>query len=189
MLLNSLTSVTGLSTRTHNGNALQTNVFPTVATLKNAIQPKSKCMQRFPFSSEFGQKIRKCSLHTRAPHFRHTNLQPRLFSMQWTAHLAAFSCRQWFIVLRRLSLMSIHDMLTYCRCWTAWREATSCCVARPRCFCHTEMFNLIFKNENSCTDLCIWNPLEMVAGSGVLQNPAVLNDNNWNKFLITVEFA
>jgi len=44
-----------------------------------------------------------------------------------------------------------------CRCWTAWREATSCCFARPRCFGHSEIFHSTFKNENFCTDLCIWN--------------------------------
>ena len=85
--------------------------------------------------------------------------EPCLVSMQWAANLAAFSCRQWFMDLRRLSLMSIHEMLAYCR-WS-WREATSCC------FGHSKIFHLIFKNENSCTDLCIWKPLEMVAGMGV----------------------
>jgi len=40
---------------------LQTNVFHAIATLKCARQHKPKCMQRFPFSSELGKKIRKCS--------------------------------------------------------------------------------------------------------------------------------
>ena len=98
--------------------------------------------------------------------------EPRLVSVQWewTANLSAFCCRQWIMDLRRLSLMSIHEILTYCRWWTAWREATSCYFARPCCFGHSEIFHLIFKNENSCTALCILKPLEMVAGSGVFQN-------------------
>jgi len=61
-------------------------------------------------------------------------------------------------------------------------------------FGHRQIFYLIFKNENSSTDACIWKPLEMVAGSddfqnagsGVFQNSAV-NDNNWNKFLIQID--
>jgi len=36
--------------------------------------------------------------------------EPRLVSVQWTANLAAFSCRQWFMDLRRLSLTSIQEM-------------------------------------------------------------------------------
>jgi len=55
----------------------------------------------------------------------------------WTVNLAAFSCRQWFMDLRRLSLMSIYEMLAYRRWWTAWREA-SCC------FGHSEIFHFIF---------------------------------------------
>jgi len=67
-------------------------------------------MQRFPFSGEFGQKIRKCSLHTGAPNFRHTNLV--LFG---AVDRKAFSCRQWFMDLRLLSLTSSQEMLAYCR--------------------------------------------------------------------------
>ena len=97
----------------------------------------------------------------------------RLVSVQWTANLAAFSCPQWIMDMWWLSLMSIHEILTYCRWWTAWREATSCWFGRPCCFGHSEIVHSIFKNENSCTDLCIWKPLVMVAGSGVFQNSAV----------------
>jgi len=72
VLLTSLTSVTGLSAYAHNHKRLHINFFHTVATLKFDIQQKPNCMQRFPFSS--GQQIRKCSLWTGAPHFRHANL-------------------------------------------------------------------------------------------------------------------
>ena len=108
--------------------------------------------------------------------------EPRLVSAQWTTNLAAVSCRQWFMDLRRLTLMSIHEMLACCWCWTAWWEAASCCFARPCCCGHSEIFHFLSKNENS-TDLCIWKPLEMVSVSGIFQNSAVLNDNNCKNFL------
>ena len=77
------------------------------------------------------------------PHenFLRTPLLPahelRLVSVQWTVNLAAFPCRQWFMDLRRLSLMSIYEMLAYRRWWIAWREA-SCCLG------HSDIFHLIF---------------------------------------------
>ena len=57
---------------------------------------------------QFRQKTRKCSLHIRTPHF-----EPRLISVPWTPNLAGFSCRQWFMGLRRLSLSSNQEM----HCW------------------------------------------------------------------------
>jgi len=76
------------------------------------LQEKTWCMQRFPFSSEFGQKIRKFSLHTGASHYLHMNLV--LFRCNRSQIWQRFLFRQW-LDLRRLSLMSIHEMLAYCR--------------------------------------------------------------------------
>ena len=102
--------------------------------------------------------------------------EPRRASVQWTANLARFSCCQWFMDLRRLSLislMSIHEMLAYCRWRNAWCEAISCCFPRPCCFGHSEIFQEISKNESSCSDLWIWKSLEMNAGSDVFQMQAL----------------
>ena len=62
-------------------------------------------------------------------------------------------------------------------------------LCRTCCFGHSETFHLIFKNEATNTDLCIYEPLERHrnAGSGVFQNSDVLNDNNWNTFRIQIE--
>ena len=84
--------------------------------------------------------------------------EPRRVSVQWTAYLAVFSCRQWFIDSPRLSLTSNQEI--YCRWWTAW--GWQHCVAMVGyCFGHREAFHLIFKNGNFSTDLFLEVLLEV----------------------------
>ena len=131
VLLTSHTSVAGLSTW-----ILANKRLSLVATLKCTIQQKPKCMQRFLFSSlAKDSKVflthRRSTLPAR---------EPRLVPVRWTANLATFSCRQWFMDLRRLSLSQIRKR-TVSRWWTAWREATSCCFSWPCDFGHSKTFN------------------------------------------------
>ena len=137
MLLTSLTSVTGLSTCIPNRNACR-QIFHPVATLKCATQQKPKCMQRFRFSS-LGRRFESVQLHTGAPHVWHANrscfgaMDPKFGSVFVSSVAHRFA---W--------LTSNQEM--YCRWWTAWQEATSCCFVGLCCFGNRETFHLIVKN-------------------------------------------
>jgi len=52
---------------------LQSNLFHTSSNFEVFYTTKTKVHGRLSFQ-QFRQKIRKCSLHTGAPHLRHTNL-------------------------------------------------------------------------------------------------------------------
>ena len=134
---------------------------------------------------QFGQKIRKFCLDTGAPHFRHTNL-------------VLFLCNGPQISQRFHAVSGSLTCTGYCwcqftKCWPpvdgglhGGRQHRVACY-RPCCFGHREIFHLICKHESSCTDRCIWKPLEIVAGSGVFENSAVMNDKHWYKFLTQID--
>jgi len=150
---------------------LRINLFHTAATLKCAIQQKTKCMQRFTFTSQFGQTIRKYSLHTEL-HISGTRTSS-CFGTIDRKFGSVFLPSVVHGLAPVIADVNSRNVGLCCRCLTAWREATSCCFARPRCFGHSEIFHSTFKNENFCTDLCIWKPLEMVAASGVFKMQAL----------------
>ena len=147
VLLNFLTSVTGLSTCTHNHNACR-QLLSHSTNVEMCYTAKTKMHVTLSFQ-QFGQKIRKCSLHTGAPHFRHANLALfRCNVMQiWQRFLAVSG--SWTCAGCRWR--QIRKCRPTFRWWTAWRgEATSCCFTRPCCSqsSHSEIFHLIIMNES-----------------------------------------
>jgi len=139
---------------------------------------KTKVHRRLSFQ-QFRQKIRKCSLHTGAPHLRHTNLVLfRCNGLQiWQRFLAGsgpWACAgyRWCQFTQMVHCMSESNIVLLCQVML---------------LCSQRDISLNFKNEDCSTQLCSWKPLGMVAVSSVFQNSEVLNDNSWNKFLTQID--